>query len=665
MGVASHRLVLATLALVAVSHCTPVDTRHTPGTGGVPGSGGGPGSGDDDTHPEGDTTDGLQGDVDTPLPTWPATASQPRTVIYQLVVRLFSNLNESRTPDGTIAENGVGKFNHINTAAIEAIKGLGVTHIWLTGVLRQATLTPYPSLGFDADDPDIVKGRAGSFYAIKDYYDVSPDYAVSPADRMAEFEALVTRIHDAGLKVLIDLVPNHVSRAYSSSVRPGTNFGASDNQALFFDAQNNFFYLVDPPGQSLQLSRPAHWNPPGVTFDGAFLPENGSSATTVPKVTGNDVTLPNPASTDWYETIKLNYGHNFVTGDTAYTPTPSTWTKMNDIIAYWQGKGVDGFRVDMAHMVPVEAWKYLITEATARDPNVLFMAEAYENLAGLLAAGFHSVYHDEPYDQARRLYQGTAGQNNLADAFAVLDNPERGSYVHYLENHDERRIASPVVTSGNPHDTGFGSPQAVKQLGPIFYLYSQGPLLVHNGQELGEPGAGASGFSLDDGRTTIFDYSSMPKVVAWANNHLYDGGGSSSHDLALRQYYADLLALSHTAPAMGNRYWGLEYFNNAANYGDASDALYSFARFHAGAGELLVVVANFEPGAASSGVIRLPADLLTEAGVSGEVTVRKVLDGDGRVSEDGFATTAAELTADGFSVQVGDQSAVVYWVSSP
>ena len=138
-------------------------------------------------------------------------AAATRPVIYQLMVRTFGNTNETRKTNGTLEENGCGKFNDINQAALVSLKQMGFTHVWLTGVLEQASGTAYPDR--PADAPDILKGIAGSPYAIKDYFDVCPDYAVKPANRLAEFKACVDRCHALGLKVIIDFVPNHVARS--------------------------------------------------------------------------------------------------------------------------------------------------------------------------------------------------------------------------------------------------------------------------------------------------------------------------------------------------------------------------------------------------------------------------------------------------------------------
>ncbi|MDH5610216.1 MAG: alpha-amylase family glycosyl hydrolase, partial [Cyclobacteriaceae bacterium] len=272
-----------------------------------------------------------------------------RPVVYQLMTRLFGNTKTANVPWGTIEENGVGKFADITPKALSALQAQGYTHIWYTGVLEHALLTDYTAFGIPLDDADVVKGRAGSPYAIKDYYDVDPDLATDVAHRMQEFEALVGRTHEAGLQLLIDFVPNHVARGYSSDARPEgvRDFGEDDNTQLAFAPNNNFYYL---PGTTFQVpddyvSLGEHDFP---TKDGRF---DESPA----KVSGNDVFTATPSSNDWFETVKLNYGVDYPSGRTThFEPIPDTWVKMENILMYWAAKGVDGFRCDMAEMVPVE-----------------------------------------------------------------------------------------------------------------------------------------------------------------------------------------------------------------------------------------------------------------------------------------------------------------------
>ena len=591
-----------------------------------------------------------------------------KPVIYQLVVRYFGNTNVTNQVNGPLATNGCGTFADINDPALQELRQLGITHVWLTGCLRQATLTDYSAIGLPADHPDIVKGIAGSFYAVRDYYDVCPDYASDPTARMHEFEALVQRVHNAGLLVLIDFVSNHVSRAYSSTMMCHENLGQHDQTTRFFDPQNHFFYLVDPPNQALRLSKPTSWNPPGVVFDGRFAPEDGSPGHP-PKATGNNCTTASPSATDWYETVKLNYGYNFVDQRGYFDPAPRSWASMDAIIAYWQSKGVDGFRCDFAHYVPAQAWAFLISRARSRRPTYFF-AEAYPSANGtdpvrtqeeLVQAGFDCVYHYQAYNALKNIY--LEGAIDAYDLEIVNLSPAmRGHVVSYLENHDERRIASPIVPGQGTGASGFGSADAGYQLAPLQFLYSSGATLLLNGQEVGEPGAGAEGFGGDDGRTTIYDYWAMPEFTKWVNGRHYHGGGLSSSQLALRSFYGSLLRLCQLPSICGQGYWGLRYINRPDRFPDCPGDLYSFARFVPNSGEAVLIASNFRPGESITGQLRLPKELMQNIGFSGSVAIDLILDrgGDTRVSV--CRLDANQLETQGFSVTIPNQTSHVYRV---
>jgi glycosidase len=593
-----------------------------------------------------------------------------KPVIYQLVVRYFGNINVTNQTDASLTINGCGKFTDISAVALQSLHRLGVTHVWLTGCLRQATLTDYASQGMPADDPDVVKGFAGSFYAVRDYFDVCPDYAVSPEHRMTGFEALVARIHDAGMKCLLDFVPNHVARGYGSVVRPDLNFGNGDDTGVFFKRDNHFFYLMEPPGQKLRLSKPSHWNPSGLVFDGEFAREDGAPGRP-PKATGNNVTSATLGVDDWYETIKLNYGFNFVDRSRHFAPRPRTWDLINEVIAHWQAKGVDGFRCDFAHYVPAEFWAWLISEARQRDPDAFFVAEAYPwagsddpvtDMRELTNAGFDAVYHDAAYDTLKRIYQGAASQDDY-DREMGSPPDARQNVIEYLENHDERRISSPIVFSGGPDGSGFGSAEAGYQLAPLQYLYSRGPVLLLNGQEIGEPGAGLEGYNTDDGRTTLFDYWAMPDFVRWVNGHAYDGGGLSGTQVSLRNFYSALLGLCQDPSVQGDGYWGLKYFNRPERFGDCPSDLYSFSRFEDKSGRALIVVANFRSNLGTDGYIRIPQELAAAVGLNGNVIVRLVLDRQGQRDALVASLTVEQLRSQGFPVAVPNQSAHVYMIA--
>ena len=235
-----------------------------------------------------------------------------KIIIYQVLPRLFGNDNRTHQPNGTIQTNGCGKMNDFTPRALEQIKALGATHIWYTGIIEHATKTDNSHYGIPGDAPAVVKGCAGSPYAIKDYYDIDPDIATSIPARMKEFEDLLSRTHKAGMDVIIDFVPNHVSRLYHSDARPDgvTDLGQDDDTTQAFSPQNNFYYM---PNETFGIE--------GVDLQGYY--EHPA------KATGNNQFTAHPNRNDWYETVKLNYGVDY-TGGTGmhFNPIPRTWKQM-------------------------------------------------------------------------------------------------------------------------------------------------------------------------------------------------------------------------------------------------------------------------------------------------------------------------------------------------
>lgn len=540
--------------------------------------------------------------------------------IYQLFVRTFGNTNVTNQYDGDLHTNGCGKFDDVNDAALTSLHDLGVTHVWLTGVLRQATLTDWssvdPKLG--PDDPDIVKGRAGSPYAVRDYFDVSPDYATNPSNRIAEFKALIDRVHAHGMKAVIDLVPNHVARSYGSVVHPELDFGANDDKTQFFIASNNFFYLPDPAGEPLQLSYP-QGAPTRAGLDGRFAPEDASDVAHTPRATGNNQTSHTPSATDWYEVVKLNYGFNFVDRSTHYAPIPDTWNKVDAIIAYWQAMGVDGFRCDFAHWVPVEAWSWLIGRARQRG-SVYFFGEAYDDpssappgwsAGAFIQAGFDGLYDYQLYNVVKGIYASTNWANDI-DAQLPSD-ARAGHLVRYAENHDERRAASPI-TPGDPGNSGFGSADTGFAVTALLHLLGPDPVMLYNGQEVGEPGQGAEGFGGDDGRTSIFDYWAMPEFAKWVNGHAYDGAQLSDAQKSLRARYASLWALRREPAIAEGLFFSLQSYNKAsAEFGQQGHWAYAFLRSDPDRGQTFLVVVNLDPASAYAPKVRITSEALNRA----------------------------------------------------
>ncbi len=503
-----------------------------------------------------------------------------KMVIYQMMTRLFGNLNTTNKPYGTIEENGVGKFNDINEVALKGIKELGVTHIWYTGAIEHALLTDYSTDGIPLDDADVVKGRAGSPYAIKDYYDVNSDLAVDVKNRMKEFEQLIDRTHAQELKVIIDFVPNHVARGYKSDAKPQgiQDLGEGDDLSVSFKPSNNFYYL---PGQSFQP--PAGYISLGPN---SFPTKDKKFEENPAKVTGNDQFTASPGINEWFETVKLNYGVDIQNGRKLFfDPIPSTWIKMKDILIFWANKRVDGFRCDMAEMVPAEFWNWAIPQVKAVNPEIFFIAEIYNpaQYRNYIDQGKFDYLYDKVqlYDTLRLLINKRSSTVDIHSIQQSLKGINR-NMLHFLENHDEQRIASSFFAD----DAWKAVPAMV-----ISATIDQGPVMIYFGQEVGEPGAGNSGFSSEDGRTTIFDYWGVPEHQKWVNGGKFDGGQLSGVQLPLRQFYGDILTFASNSKAITQGdYYDLTNFN--LSQGNIANDVHVFARVYNE--ERLVILSSFD-----------------------------------------------------------------------
>ncbi len=502
-----------------------------------------------------------------------------KPVIYQVFTRLFGSDKGVNQTHGSRAINGCGSMSDFTPAALHEIRALGATHIWYTGIIEHATQTDFSAFGIPHDHSAIVKGKAGSAYAIKDYYDVDPDLATSVPARMKEFELLVQRTHKAHLKVIIDFVPNHVARQYHSDACPEgvEDLGSDDDTSLHFSPTNNFYYF------------------PGERFHTDFNLSNDENEPYVEepaRATGNDIFSSFAGRNDWYETIKLNYGVDYIGGRvTHFDPVPDTWRKMLNILLFWASKGIDGFRCDMAEMVPAEFWGWAIPQVKSQHPGILFIAEVYNpaEYRRYIHDGHFDYLYDKVglYDTLRAVTCGFANAEAITGSWQAVDDI-RPHMLSFLENHDEQRLAS-----------DFFAGDALKGRAPMLVAatFSTGPVMIYFGQELGERGMDSEGFSGRDGRTTIFDYWTVDTISRWRNKGTFNGKNITPQEVELQDFYKILLNLcsSETAIQEGD-FYDLMYVNPHSEHFNPHRQ-YAFLR-HVDRTTLLIV-ANFDSQPAS------------------------------------------------------------------
>ncbi|EKO3818976.1 alpha-amylase family protein [Vibrio harveyi] len=540
--------------------------------------------------------------------------------VYQVFTRLFGNTNTTNQPWGTIEQNGVGKFSDFNDKALTAIQQLGITHIWYTGVPHHAVIRDYSAIGIENDHPAVVKGRAGSPYAVKDYYSVNPDLADDPAHRLEEFEALIERTHAHNMKVIIDIVPNHVARRYQGLNNPVgvRDFGADDDTSAEYHRDNNFYYV---PNQAFELPNiPEQFSPLGdpTLIRNLSSFEKLSAFEEFPaKWTGNGSRLAQPQFDDWYETAKINYGvrpdgsKDFPELPADYAnkshaehlkfwqdkTLPNSWYKFRDIALYWIDKGVDGFRYDMAEMVPVEFWSFMNSSIKAVNPEVFLMAEVYQPhlYRDYIHLGKMDYLYDKVdlYDCLKDVMHSKQHVSKISEIQESMMDIEH-HMLHFLDNHDEQRLASPEFAGSAEN----GLPAML-----ISTLLSTSPTMVYFGQEVGEAGRENAGFG-QPSRTSIFDYIGVPEHQKWMNHGKFDGGLLSQQQKEVRAYYQRLLNLALTSPAKMGGYFDL-YPSNQQVLGEES---FCFARYSSQ--QLILAVARLRGEQPQNIELVMPSELI-------------------------------------------------------
>lgn len=492
-----------------------------------------------------------------------------KVIIYQMLPRLWGNIGGKNIKNGTLKDNGCGKFSSIDTISLEYLRSLGVSHVWYTGIIRHATAED--SDGCTPSSADWVKGRAGSPYSIRDYYDVNPYLADDPENRMEEFHKLVERTHAAGLKVIIDFVPNHVARDYGrfAAAHPAPTgmaaLGESDDKSVHWKDSNDFFYY------------------PGIPL---ALPIQNQTYMEMPAMASGNSYTSSPGVNDWYDTIKLNYCDSHT----------ETWEKMYDIVNFWAGQGVDGFRCDMVELVPPAFFKWLISRIKKDRPDLLFVAEVYQKTLYskyIREIGFDLLYDKSGiYDTLRAIVE-----KNVKDSGVPVEDWQSAKRItwnwqslgdlqpymlNFLENHDEQRFASDFF--------GCDARNSYAALYTALYL-NNAPFMLYAGEEVGERGMDNEGFSGRDGRTSIFDWwapSSLTRLYKYI--HGEKEALAPEEETMLDTYRKALKFAAEDNAVSKGTFYDLCYCNYASD-GFNPDRHFAFLRDFED--ETLLIVCNF------------------------------------------------------------------------
>jgi glycosidase len=375
---------------------------------------------------------------------------------------------------------------------------------------------------------------------------------------------------------------------------------------------NNFYYIPNS-----QFEVPDEINP----LNGEDNPlSDGKFQETPAKWTGNGSRMAKPDKNDWYETVKVNYGirpdgsKDFPELPAGYDTksykvhfefwrtknVPSSWIKFRDIALYWTAKGVDGFRYDMAEMVPYEFWSYMNSAVKMKNPDAFLLAEVYnpDEYRNYIRLGKMDYLYDkvETYDKLKDIIQGKSSPDGLSVIQKGMKDIEH-HMLHFLDNHDEQRLASPEFA---------GTAEKGKPLMVVSTTISSSPTMIYFGQEVGEAANENAGFGTHS-RTSIFDYVGVPNHQRWMNNGKFDGGLLTDKEKELRDFYKRLLNFSINSSALMGEFAEIQTINRQSTSGfDAG--IYVYTRWSDT--QKLIVVTNFSWIKASSFELKVPSNII-------------------------------------------------------
>jgi glycosidase len=204
----------------------------------------------------------------------------------------------------------------------------------------------------------------------------------------------------------------------------------------------------------------------------------------------------------------------------------------------------------------------------------------------------------ELYDSIKHIMQGHGWTDHIPVVQEGLKDIEH-HMLHFLENHDEQRIASPEFA---------GSALKGKPAMTVSATISSSPTLIYFGQEVGEPGAEDAGYGKPS-RTSIFDYVGVPYFQRWVNDKSYDGGQLSIEEKDLRDFYMRLLNFTINSDALLGTYADIHTYNrqHTQNY---NHRVYSFVRWSDS--EKLLVVSNFDADESHQFELVIPKELIAK-----------------------------------------------------